>query len=46
MINKNDIFTVEITDQDDRGQGIGKTSLFPLFVRHAVTGDVVEIGRA
>ena len=42
MISKNDIFTIEITDQDDRGQGIGKTSGFPLFVRHAVTGDIVK----
>ncbi|HIV16572.1 MAG TPA: 23S rRNA (uracil(1939)-C(5))-methyltransferase RlmD [Candidatus Alectryocaccobium stercorigallinarum] len=43
MISKNDVFTIEITDQDDRGQGIGKTSGFPLFVRHAVMGDVVKV---
>ena len=43
MINKNDIFTVEITDQDDRGQGIGKAMGFPIFVRHAVMGDVAEV---
>ena len=43
MISKNDVFTIEITDQDDRGQGVGKTSGFPLFVRHAVTGDVVNV---
>ncbi len=43
MIQKNDVLTVEITDQDTLGQGIGKASLFPLFVRHAVTGDVVNV---
>jgi 23S rRNA (uracil1939-C5)-methyltransferase len=43
MINKNDIFTVEITDQDELGQGIGKVEGFPLFIRHAVMGDVAKV---
>ena len=42
-IQKNDRFTVEITDQDDLGQGIGKAAGFPLFIKHGVTGDVAEI---
>ncbi len=43
MMNKNDVITVAITDQDDLGQGIGKADGFPLFIRHAVTGDVVKV---
>ncbi len=43
MINKNDIFTVEITDQDELGQGIGKVDGFPLFIRHGITGDVAKV---
>ncbi len=44
MIEKNDEFIVDITDQDDMGNGIGKADGFPLFVRHAVVGDRVRAG--
>ncbi len=42
MIKKNDIIEVVIVDQDDSGNGIGKLDGFPLFVRHAITGDRVR----
>ena len=42
MLKKNEVYRVEITDQDNLGQGIGKVDGFPLFVRHAVKGDVVD----
>ncbi len=43
MIQKNDLVTVEITDQSSTGDGIGKADGFPLFVRHAVMGDTAEV---
>ena len=43
MFNKNDTLTIKITDQDNLGQGIGKVEGFPIFVRHAVKGDVAKI---
>lgn len=42
MFNKNDIITITITDLTTEGEGIGKLNGFPLFVRGAVPGDVIE----
>ena len=39
---KNDIVTIEITDMDEKGQGIGRAGGFTLFVKDAVVGDRVE----
>ena len=40
IYKKNDMVTVEITDMDEKGQGIGKAEGFTLFVKDAVIGDV------
>ena len=42
-IKKNDILTVEITDTGIKGEGIGKTDGFILFVKDAVIGDTVQV---
>ncbi|MBR3636915.1 MAG: 23S rRNA (uracil(1939)-C(5))-methyltransferase RlmD [Lachnospiraceae bacterium] len=42
IYKKNDMVTVEITDMDEKGQGIGKAEGFTLFVKDAVIGDVIE----
>ena len=42
IFKKNDMVTVEITDMDEKGQGIGKAEGFTLFVKDAVIGDVIE----
>ncbi len=43
MLKKNDIYKLKIIDQDNLGQGIGKVEGFPIFVRHAVKGDIVNV---
>lgn len=43
VYRKNDITTIEITDMDEKGQGIGKAGGFTLFVKDAVVGDTVEV---
>ena len=40
--NKNDIARLEITDMSDEGMGVGKADGYTLFVKDAVTGDVVD----
>jgi len=40
--NKNDIVTVTIEDIGAEGEGIGKVDGFPLFVKDAVIGDLVQ----
>ena len=41
-MNKNDIFTTEIIDMTEDGEGIGKIDGFTVFVKDAVIGDVIE----
>ncbi len=41
-INKNDCFTVHITDMRKDGDGIGKTDGYTWFVKDAVKGDFIE----
>ncbi len=43
MIQKNDVVRILITDQTDTGEGLGKVDGFPLFVKHAVTGDEADV---
>lgn len=40
---KNQYLTVTIEDMSDKGEGIGKTDGFTLFVKDAVIGDTVEV---
>lgn len=40
---KNDVLTVEIEDIGHDGAGIGKVDGYPLFIKDAVIGDVVEV---
>ncbi|SFQ40362.1 23S rRNA (uracil1939-C5)-methyltransferase [Lachnospiraceae bacterium XBB1006] len=42
-MNKNDVVTVTIEDMSHKGEGIGKVDGFPLFVKDALIGDVVEV---
>ena len=42
MFQKNQRFTAEITDLTSDGEGIGKVGAFPLFIKDACVGDVVE----
>ena len=39
---KNELVTVEIEDIGRDGEGIGKADGFPLFVKDAIVGDIVE----
>ena len=41
-MKKNDLFTVTIEDMGSEGEGIGKVDGFPLFIKDALIGDVVE----
>ena len=41
-MNKNDLVTVEITDLTSDGEGIGRAGAFPLFIKDACVGDLVE----
>ncbi len=42
MYRKNEIYNVTITDLGAEGEGIGKIDGYPLFVKDALPGDVVE----
>lgn len=42
MYQKNEIYTVTITDLGAEGEGIGKIDGYPLFVKDALPGDVIE----
>lgn len=41
-LNKNDLVTVEIIDIGTDGEGIGKVDGYPLFIKDAIVGDIVE----
>lgn len=41
-MNKNDIYEVTIEDMSHDGEGIGKVDGFPLFIKDAIIGDVIE----
>lgn len=41
-MNKNDLFTTEILDMTEDGEGIGKIDGFTVFVKDAVIGDIIE----
>lgn len=43
QFQKNDLVTIEITDMDEKGQGIGKAEGFTLFVKDTVPGDKVKV---
>ena len=43
LIRKDEIYTIQITDMDAEGQGIGKAEGFTLFVKDAFIGDTVEV---
>ena len=40
---KNQLVTIKIEDIGADGEGIGKIDGFPLFVKDAVPGDLVEV---
>ncbi len=42
MYQKNEIYTVTVTDLGAEGEGIGKIDGYPLFVKDALPGDVIE----
>ena len=42
-IKKNNVFSVEIVDMSDSGEGIGKLDGYIWFVKDGVIGDVVEV---
>lgn len=42
MYQKNEIYTVTVTDLAAEGEGIGKIDGYPLFVKDALPGDVIE----
>jgi len=42
MWNKNELCEVTITDLGAEGEGIGKVDGFPLFIKDALPGDVIE----
>ena len=41
-MNKNDLLTLTIEGMGNEGEGIGKVDGFPLFVKDAFPGDVIE----
>ena len=42
-MNKNDLYTLTIESLGNEGEGIGKLDGFPLFVKDALPGDVIEV---
>lgn len=40
---KNDLVTVEITDMSNEGEGIGKLSGYPFFIKDGIIGDVAQV---
>ncbi|NLM04549.1 MAG: 23S rRNA (uracil(1939)-C(5))-methyltransferase RlmD [Clostridiales bacterium] len=43
MLEKNSIYTIEIEDLGDSGEGVGKIDGFTVFVHGAIPGDYVKI---
>ena len=43
MIEKNQIYTVNIIDDGFQGEGIAKIDKFPIFVQGAIKGETIEI---
>ena len=43
MYKKNDVLTIQITDQGTTGEGIGKVDGYTLFVKDTVIGDIAEV---
>ena len=43
MLKKNDVITVQITDNGSGGEGIAKHNGYTLFVKNGVKGDTAEI---
>lgn len=43
MYCKNECYTVTVTDLGTDGEGIGKLEGYPLFIKDALPGDVVEV---
>lgn len=43
MVQKNDVVIVSIEDMTHEGEGVGKVDGFPLFVKDAVIGDIIEV---
>ncbi len=43
MIEKNKIYTIEITGVGEKGEGIGKIDGFAVFVPYALLGEVAEV---
>ena len=41
-MKKNDLLTLTIEGMGNEGEGIGKVDGFPLFVKDALPGDVIE----
>ena len=43
MMKKNDLISgIRITDMGEGGMGVGHLDRFPLFIRHALPGDIVK----
>ena len=42
-MKKDEIYQVQIEDMSHSGEGIGKVNGFPLFVKDAIIGDIVEV---
>ena len=42
MYKKNEVYTVTVTDLLSEGEGLGKIDGYPLFIKDALPGDVVE----
>lgn len=42
-IEKNSLYTVEITGMNHEGQGVGRIDGFVIFVENAIVGEVVEV---
>lgn len=42
-VKKNEVYTIEITDQGHEGQGVGKVNGFTIFIYGALPGEKVEV---
>lgn len=43
VVNKNEVYTIDITDLSHRALGIGHIEGFPIFVENALPGELVEV---
>lgn len=43
MVNKNEVYTVEITDLGVNGEGIGRIDNYIVFVANALPGEIVKV---